>query len=62
MTNKEAREILLKNRPDKPQKTEKRQLQSAIDVAVETIDAYENLLKLISIDIGGIPNDRKPNP
>ena len=44
MTNKEAREVLLEARPDRPRKTSDRRLQQAIDVAVSTMDSYDNLL------------------
>lgn len=41
MTTAEAKEILKEIRPYKPQKTEGRRRQAAIDVAIATIDAYE---------------------
>ena len=36
MTIEEARKILLENRPDRPRSTERRQLQKAIDVILES--------------------------
>ncbi len=51
MNKRDAKRILAANRPNRPQKSEKRQLQQAIDVAIGTIDAYDNLLKAVSIDI-----------
>lgn len=42
MNLKEARQILIENRPDRPQSTKNRLLQSAIDVAVDVLeDAIE---------------------
>ena len=38
MTDQEAKQILLENRPDRPQHTNKRLLQVAIDVAVIALD------------------------
>lgn len=37
MTPEEAKEILIKNRPDRPKATERRQLQKAIDVIIEAL-------------------------
>ena len=47
MTSEEARWILKYNRPDRPRKTDKRQLQQAIDAAIATMEAYENLMKMM---------------
>lgn len=38
MNDKEAKQILLENRPDRPQHTKNRLLQAAIDVAVIALD------------------------
>ena len=38
MNDKEAKQILLENRPDRPQHTNRRLLQAAIDVAVIALD------------------------
>ena len=51
MNRKQAKQILYSYRPNRPQKSEKRQLQQAIDIAMGTIDAYDNLLKAVSVDI-----------
>ena len=53
MTNKEAREVLIAYRPNRPQKLSHKKLQQAIDVALETMDAYDNLLKAISVEVRG---------
>jgi len=42
-----AKEILIAHRPNRPQKTENRQLQKAIDVALELFDNYELYQKII---------------
>ena len=38
MTEKEARQILLENRPERPHSTKHRRLQVAIDVALVALD------------------------
>lgn len=38
MTDKEAKQVLLENRPDRPQHTKNRRLQVAIDVAIVALD------------------------
>lgn len=38
MTVDEARQILIKNRPDRPKSTERRQLQKAVDVILEALE------------------------
>lgn len=48
MTNQEIRAELLSIRPNKPQKTEGRRKQMAIDGALEIMDKYEELLRLIT--------------
>lgn len=53
MTNSEARDILLSIRPERPRRTEQRRLQQAIDVALTTMESYDNLIKLSHIDIYG---------
>ena len=49
MTREESKQILLLNRPNRPQKTEGRQLQQAIDVIVATLDEYSNLLNSMRV-------------
>jgi len=51
MNRQEAKHILVACRPNRPQRSEKRQLQRAIDTAIETMDSYDNLIKSISVDI-----------
>lgn len=48
MTRDEAIEELKAIRPDRPTKTCGRRKQAAIDVAIATMEAYENLLRLIT--------------
>jgi hypothetical protein len=48
MTREEAKRELQAMRPNKPWKTEGRKKQMAIDVAIATIDCYEDLLTLIT--------------
>lgn len=38
MTDKEARQVLLENRPERPHSTNHRRLQVAIDVALVALD------------------------
>ena len=50
MTNadiEKAKEVLIAHRPNRPQKTENRQLQKAIDIALELFDDYELYKKII---------------
>ena len=48
MTHQEIKSELLAIRPDKPQKTAGRRKQMAIDGALEIMDKYEELLRLIT--------------
>lgn len=48
MTREEAKEELMAIRPDRPKLKENRRKQIAIDVAIATMDAYEDLLRLIT--------------
>lgn len=48
MTRDEAKEELKAIRPNRPTKTCGRRKQAAIDVAIATMEAYENLLRLIT--------------
>lgn len=48
MTNEEIKSRLMELRPNKPHKTRGRRQQQAIDEAIEIIDKYEGLLKLIT--------------
>ena len=51
MNNKEAKQVLYAYRPNRPQKPEKRRLQQAIDKAVSTMDAFDNIVTSTRIDI-----------
>ena len=51
MNKQEAKRVLRLHRPNRPQKRDKRQLQQAIDTAIETIDAYESILSTVKVDI-----------
>lgn len=51
MTRKEARDVLEEMRPSRPTKTEGRKLQRAIDVAIATMDSYEDLIRAIAKEI-----------
>ena len=42
MNSKEARQILIENRPDRPQSTSKRRFQCAIDVAIRALEVMIN--------------------
>ena len=42
MNSQEAKQILIENRPDRPQSTAKRLFQSAIDVAIRALDVMIN--------------------
>ena len=48
MTNQEIKDELFSIRPNKPHKTDGRRTQQAIDEAIEIIDKYEGVLKLIT--------------
>lgn len=48
MTRDEAKEELQAMRPYKPQKAYTKRRQMAIDVAIATIESYEDLLRLIT--------------
>ena len=48
MTREEAKAELKAMRPNNPRKTAGRRSQTAIDVAIETMEAYEKLLRLIT--------------
>ena len=48
MTHQEIKDELFSIRPNKPHKTDKRRTQQAIDEAIEIINKYEDLLKLIT--------------
>lgn len=50
MNRNEAKKELDEMRPYKPRSSKGRRKQKAIDIAIETIEAYENLLNLISKD------------
>ena len=45
MTIEEAKQILMEHRPDRPRSTDRRQLQKAIDVILEAVEAYEIWIK-----------------
>lgn len=48
MTRDEAKEELKAIRPNRPTKTCGKRKQAAIDVAIATMEAYEDLLRLIT--------------
>ena len=54
MTNKEAREVLLQIRPERPRATEARRLQQAIDVALTTMENYEKVIESLSVEVRGV--------
>lgn len=47
MTTKEAKEILIDIRPQKPRKDDCRKVQSAIDVAVHCMEFYETYMSML---------------
>lgn len=44
MTLDEAKKIILKRRPERPRKTEDRQLQCAIDVIMNNLEIYQKII------------------
>ena len=51
MKAQEVKEILLKNRPERPRSTDGRKLQCAIDEAIKIIDVYEELVTQANVTI-----------
>ena len=52
MNKQDAKKVLYSYRPNRPQKSEKRQLQQAIDIAINTMDDYDNLVAAINKSVG----------
>lgn len=52
MNKQDAKKVLYAYRPNRPQKSEKRQLQQAIDVAINTMDDYDSLVKAVNKSCG----------
>lgn len=51
MNREDSKSILRSYRPNRPQKPDKRKLQQAIDTAIATMDAYDNILNVVSVDV-----------
>ena len=51
MTLSEAKQIVLKYRPERPRSTENRRLQKAIDVIFDSLDAYETAFNMSDVTI-----------
>lgn len=51
MTLDEAKKILLARRPERPRRTEDRQLQCAIDTVLPVLDVYKKIIEEIKIEV-----------
>ena len=59
MTTKEAEDVLLEIRPNRPRKTEDRRLQVAIDTIMSELKCYEELIKSTDVTVDGIKDKTK---